>query len=68
MNAALHIAMIRSGVSVEQLSKMTRISKRTLYRRLKDPDEMTLRELKRLSQALNLTEDEMKGVIGWEGK
>lgn len=68
MNAALQIAMIRSGVSVEQLSKMTRISKRTLYRRLKDPDEMTLRELKRLSQALNLTEDEMKGVIGWEGK
>ncbi len=66
MNAALHIAMIRSGVSVEQLSKMTRISKRTLYRRLKDPDEMTLRELKRLSQALNLTEDEMKGVIGWQ--
>lgn len=68
MNAALHIAMIRADVSVEQLSKMTRISKRTLYRRLKDPDEMTLRELKRLSQALNLTEDEMKGVIGWEGK
>ena len=66
MNAALQIAMIRTGVSVEQLSKMTRISKRTLYRRLADPDEMTLRELKRLSQALNLTEDEMKGVIGWQ--
>lgn len=68
MNAALQIAMIRSGVSVEQLSKMTRISKRTLYRRLNEPEDMTLRELKRVSQALNLTEDEMKGVIGWEGK
>jgi len=68
MNAALHIAMIRADVSVEQLAKMTRISKRTLYRRLNEPEDMTLRELKRVSQALNLTEDEMKGVIGWEGK
>ena len=68
MNAALHVAMVRNDISVEQLAKMTRISKRTLYRRLNEPEDMTLRELKRVSQALNLTEDEMKGVIGWEGK
>lgn len=68
MNATLKVALTRQDIKVRQLAKAMRVSESTMYDRLSEPDKMSVGDFRRLSQALNLTLDEVREVIGWEGK
>ena len=68
MNATLKVVLTRQDIKVRQLAKAMRVSESTMYDRLSEPDKMSVGDFRRLSQALNLTLDEVREVIGWEGK
>lgn len=63
MNATLKAAIAFRETTVKQLARSVRMTEPTLYRKLSDPDSMTLAEFRRMSTALNLTEEERKEIL-----
>ena len=50
--------IIERGISVEVLSKMIGITKSAMYRKLNSFDKITVGEVKRIKEALQLTDEE----------
>lgn len=50
--------IIERGISVEVLSKMIGITKSAMYRKLNAFDKITVGEVKRIKEALQLTDEE----------
>lgn len=49
------------GISMDELAIACRVTTNTLYRHLRTPDIMTLKELKALSKKLHMTVSELIG-------
>lgn len=63
MNATLKAALATRQMTVKQLAKAVRMSEPTVYRKLSDPDAMTLRDFRKVSVALNLTDEERRNIL-----
>ena len=49
--------------SVEEVSSRTCVSQSSYYRRLREPDDITLKELRSFGKALNIPQDELSAAL-----
>ena len=50
----LKAKMVERGISVEELAKYTGLTKATIYRRFKNPNDITIEEADKLACTLNM--------------
>lgn len=55
--------MAENGISKEEGARIINMSEDTLYRRLQNPDDLKLGELRRLCCSLDITVDEAKPYL-----
>ena len=55
--------MVEKSVSVKILAKALKINAATLYRRLKNPDEFTVGNIKIIAEVLHLTAEEVEYIF-----
>ena len=68
MNATnLRHVMLDRNVSLKELSKRSGITSATLYRKLNGQSDIYLTEIKAITDALNLTSEEMDSIFFTEG-
>lgn len=51
------------GATVEDLATSARVGETTMYRRMREPDELTLGELRAIVRKLQIPVDEFKTII-----
>lgn len=59
----LKAKMVEIGINVEWLAKEINLDRTTLYRRLNNPEEFTIREVTKIALVLNLTKDEVNDIF-----
>ena len=55
--------MVEKSISVKGLAEALKINAATLYRRLKNPDEFTVGNIKIIAEVLHLTAEEVEYIF-----
>ena len=59
----LKAKMVERGMNVEDLAKFTGIAKATIYRRFKNPSDITIEEADKLASTLDMNTDETRAIF-----
>lgn len=57
--AELKAAMARKGISIPRLAELLGISKKTIYTRFSGDTDFTLKEIKRIAEVLELSDEDI---------
>jgi len=55
--------LVELGLTIADLAKALGVSTGTVYRKLQDPDRITVRDVRAISQTLELSADEMQAIF-----
>ncbi len=59
----LRAKIVENGINIEALANMSGINKATIYRRLNQPDEITIEEADKLVKVLNIDANEALAIF-----
>ncbi len=59
----LKAEVVRNGLKLEEVADGIKIARTTLWRRMANPDDFTLKEIKDISRLLNLSTERMSDIF-----
>ncbi len=59
----LKAKMVERGMNVEDLAKFTGLTKATIYRRFKNPKDITIEEADKFVSTLDMNAEETRGIF-----
>ena len=59
----LKVELLMNGLSGKELAKILKVSPTTLYRKIKNPDTLTLQEIKGISKILELDSEKILDIF-----